>query len=192
MHTILSAKFSLFTRVLYFAAIFIFLSLYAHNPLNAEEAEIEIEKIDLSTISWGRKYFFDAPRFKEHNVQDLLDSAILETLNSYGIQVSEEISGIQYVLNYTVILEGNASQTEIEELYIQEPELKSSSNDTLNFEQGKFLISIRDRDTRKAIWKNSIEGLANLDMPEEIRQKRVIAIVEQAFSTFPNEYKYSQ
>ena len=109
----------------------------------------------------------------------------METLNSYGIQVSEEISGIQYVLNYTVILEGNASQTEIEELYIQEPELKSSSNDTLNFEQGKFLISIRDRDTRKAIWKNSIEGLANLDMPEEIRQKRVIAIVEQAFSTFP-------
>ncbi len=196
MKTLASINTSLLIRVILLAVAFIFVSLIAQNYLHAEETETEteteIEKIDLSTISWGRKYFFDAPRFKEHNVQELLDTAISEKLKTYGIKISEGNSSSKYVLNYTLVLEESATQLQIEDLYEHEPEFKDSEDEELNFEHGKFLISIRDRDTRAAIWRNDVEGLASLEMPDEIRQKRVKTIIDQAFMTFPNEYKYSQ
>lgn len=192
MKTLASINNSLLTRVILLAIACIFVSLIAQKHLNAEETEKEIEKIDLTTISWGRKYFFDAPRFKEHNVQELLDSAIEEKFKTYGIKLTEGNSGSKYVLNYTILLGDTASQSKIEDLYIEEPELKDSADEELNFEQGKFLISIRDRDTRAAIWGNDVEGLVSLEMPDEIRQNRVKTIIDQAFMTFPNEYKYFQ
>jgi len=192
MHTLVSFNTSLFIRIIFLAVVCFFVSLIAQNHLNAEETETETEKIDLSTISWGRKYFFDAPRFKDDNIQELLDAAIEEKFKTYGIKITEGNSSSKYVLNYTLVLEESVSQEEIEELYIQEPELKDSSDGEINIEQGEFLISIRDRDTRAAIWKNNVEGLASLEMPDEIRQKRVKTIIDQAFMTFPNQYKYAQ
>ncbi|MBT8113706.1 MAG: hypothetical protein KJO47_08515 [Gammaproteobacteria bacterium] len=183
---------SLLTRIILLVVVSIFLNLIAQKHLNAEETEKEIEKIDLSTISWGRKYFFDAPRFKDDNIREQLDAAIEEKFKTYGIKLTEGNSSSKYVLNYTLVLEESASQQEIEELYIQEPELTDSSDGEINIEQGEFLISIRNRDTRMAIWRNNIEGLAILEVPDEIRQKRVKTIIDQAFMTFPKEYKYSQ
>ena len=185
MHTILSIKFSLFTRISYLAVISIFICIYAQNHLYAEETEIS--NLFGSTISWGSKYFFDAPRFKDNNVKELLDVAISEKLKTFGIQLAKGDTNSKYILNYTVLLGDTATQSDIKDLYAQEPELKEISEESSNYEQGKLLISIRDRDTHKPIWKNSVEGLANLEIPEEIRQQRVITIVDQAFSTFPSE-----
>ncbi len=171
-------------------AVLFFLSLSHQNFVYSEETQLS--EIKQTGVSWGRKYFFDAPRFKDDNIQELLDVAIEEKLKTFGIKLTEGNSSSNYVLNYTLVLEESASQQEIEELYIQEPELKDSSDGEVNFEQGKFLISIRDRDSRMAIWRNNVEGIASLDMPDEIRQKRVKTIIDKAFLTFPNEYKYSQ
>lgn len=186
VNTLVSIHNSLFARVIWLVTVCIFVSLITQTHLNAKETETEAEKVVLSTISWGRKYFFDAPRFKEDNVQELLDSAIEEKLKTYGIQVLEGNNNNKYELNYTLILEEEASQLEIEELLNQEPELKASSDEALNVEQGKFIISILDRDSRMAIWKNSVEGIASLEMSEDARQKRIHNLIEQVFMTFSN------
>lgn len=186
VNTLASIHNSLLARVIFFMTVCVFVSLIIQTHLNAEEkeAEKEAEKVVLSSISWGRKYFFDAPRFKENNVQELLDSAIEEKLKTYGIQVSEG-GNMKYELNYTLILEEEASQSEIEELLNQEPELRASDEDLI-VEQGKFIISIRDRHSRIAIWKNSIEGLANLERSDDARQKRIDDFIEKVFMTFSN------
>ena len=160
-----------------------FCLLFHHNLSYAEETQLS--EIKQAGISWGRKYFFDAPRFKDNDVQELIDRAIIEKLISFGIQITEG-SNKKYVLNYTLVLEDYATQLEIEDLYEQEPELKDSSNEASNFEHGKFIISIRDYDTRAAVWKNNVEGIAGLDMADDVRQKRVKAIVDEVFSTFPD------
>ncbi len=192
MRTLSNNRISLFYKSLFYLALTVlfFLSLSHQNFVYSEETQLS--EITQTGVSWGRKYFFDAPRFKDDNIQELLDVAIEEKLKTFGIKLTEGNSRSNYVLNYTLVLEESASQQEIEELYIQEPELKDSSDGEINFEQGKFLISIRDRDSRMAIWRNNVEGLASLDMPDEIRQKRVKTIIDKAFMTFPNEYKYSQ
>ena len=192
MRTLSNNRISLFYKSLFYLALTVlfFLSFSHQNFVYSEETQLS--EITQTGVSWGRKYFFDAPRFKDDNIQELLDVAIEEKLKTFGIKLTEGNSRSNYVLNYTLVLEESASQQEIEELYIQEPELKDSSDGEINFEQGKFLISIRDRDSRMAIWRNNVEGLASLDMPDEIRQKRVKTIIDKAFMTFPNEYKYSQ
>ena len=161
-----------------------FICVLTQNQLRAEETELSTLKE--SGISWGRKYFFDAPRFKDKNVSDLIDNAIYEKLMTHGIQLTKGDTNSKYVLNYTILLGDTASEREIEDLYKEEPELKELTEDTSNFEQGKFLITIRDRKTNKLTWRNSVEGLANLNMSKEIRLKRVLTIVDEAFSTFPN------
>ena len=114
----------------------------------------------------------------------MIDSAIVEKFKTYGIQVLEG-SNSKYELNYTLILEEEASQLEIEELLNQEPELRASEEDLI-VEQGKFIISIRDRHSRMAIWKNSVEGIASLEMADDARQKRIDNLIEQVFMTFSN------
>ncbi|MEJ2114802.1 MAG: DUF4136 domain-containing protein [Gammaproteobacteria bacterium] len=166
-----------------FAAIVI--SLFSHSNLQAEESVLS--NISNSGLSWGRKYFFDLPRFKDKNVQEQLDKEITEKLDSYGINLDSTNNSSSYLLNYTILLGDTASQNKIEELYTEETELENISKDTAKFEQGKLLISIRDRDSHKAIWQNSVEGLANLDMSDENRKQRIKFIVDEAFKTFPSE-----
>ena len=163
--------------------------LLAHSSLFAEEESNEINIINTigTSVSWGRKYFFDAPRFKDSDVQELLNVAIEEKLKTYGIQIIEGGAEIKFVLNYTLLLGETATKADIEELYEQFPELKEDSEALEKIERGKLLISIRDRDTNKPIWKNSVEGFANLDMPKEVRQKRVNSAVDQVFESFPAE-----
>ena len=183
MRLALSIKLQPSAQITLLTVITILINLLALNHLYAEETEIR--NISGSTLSWGRKYFFDAPSFRNSNVQELLDEAISRKLKSYDIQLAEGNTNSKYVLAYTVLLGDTASQADIKDLYAQEPELKEISEESSNYEQGKLLISIRDRETHKPIWKNSVEGFANLDMANELREQRVRAIVDQAFATFP-------
>ena len=178
-------KFSLHHHVkaLLNISVAIIISLFSQNNLHAEESIIS--DISKSGLSWGRKYFFDSPRFKDNNVQEQLDKEIIEKLNSYGIYLEKAINSSKYLLNYTILLGDTASQTEIEDLYIEDPELENIPKDSAKFERGKLLISIRVRDSHKAIWRSSVEGLTNLDMPEEIRAQRIRAFINAAFATFP-------
>ena len=155
--------------------------------------ETRLSEIKQAGVSWGRKYFFDAPRYKDSTVQDQLDEAISEKLKTYGIDLDQGNANTRYVLNYTILLGDTASKSDIEDLYAEEPELKESEDQATNIEEGKLLISIRDRETYKPIWKNEVEGLAILEMTDDkIRQQRVKTIVDQAFATFPVEPKTSQ
>ncbi len=147
--------------------------------------ETELSNIKQAGVSWGRKYFFDAPRFRDSTVQKQLDDAISQKLKTYGINLSEGNANSKYVLNYTILLGDTASQSDIEDLHAEEPELKKNEEQATDVEQGKLLISIRDRETYKPIWKNIVEDLAILEMTDdEIRQQRVKKIVDQAFETF--------
>jgi len=190
MHPKISLELPPFARIILFIVITILISILAHNRLYAEETQIK--NINISDLSWGRKYFFDAPRYKDSTVQEQLDEAISQKLKTYGIDLSEGNTNSKYVLNYTILLGNTASKSDIEDLYAEETELGEDSDSPSNFEHGKLLISIRDRDTYKPIWKNSVEGLTNLDMPNEIRQQRIMNVVNQAFENFPMEADISQ
>lgn len=192
MQALSNNRISRFYKSLFYLALIVLFFLHLSHPKFVYSEETKVSTIQVSTIkeaglSWGRKYFFDAPRFKDHNIQEQLNASIEEKLNSYGIQISEGNSSSKYVLNYTIVLEESASQLEIEDLYEHEPELKDSSDDALNFEHGRFIISIRDRNTRKAVWKNNAEGLAVLEMDSQLREQRTNALVDEVFANFPTQ-----
>ncbi len=192
MQALSNNRISRFYKSLFYLALIVLFFLHLSHPKFVYSEETKVSTIQVSTIkeaglSWGRKYFFDAPRFKDHNIQEQLNASIEEKLNSYGIQISEGNSSSKYVLNYTIVLEESASQLEIEDLYEHEPELKDSSDDALNFEHGRFIISIRDRNTRKAVWKNNAEGLAVLEMDSQLRERRINALVDEVFANFPTQ-----
>ena len=183
MDNLLNFNISKFSTALSFLLLSLSLCLLIQPNLSYAE-ETQLSEIKQAGVSWGRKYFFDAPRFKEDNIQELLDAAIEDKLNTYGIKIGGNSSG-NYVLNYTIVLEESATQSEIEDLYEHEPELKDSSDGDTNFEHGKFIISIRDRNTRDAVWRNNVEGMATLDLSENVRQQRIHNLVEQTFENFP-------
>lgn len=191
MHNLLKFRISSFSKNLSFVFLLASLCLLFHHDLSKAE-ETQLSEVKQVGLSWGRKYFFDAPRFKDDNVQELLDAAIEEKLNTYGINLTKGNSNSKYVLNYTIVLEESATQSEIDDLYEHEPELKDSSDGDINFEHGKFIISIRDRETRGAIWKNNIEGIANLDLSKDVRKQRIHNLVEQTFENFPENSNDSQ
>lgn len=183
---------SRFSKILSFALLSGSLCLLFHHNLSYAE-ETQLSEIKQAGISWGRKYFFDAPRYKDSTVQEQLDEAISEKLKNYGIDLNQSNANTKYVLNYTILLGETASKSDIEDLYTEEPELMESEEKATNIEEGKLLISIRDRETYKPIWKNEVEGLAILEMTDdEIRQQRLKTIVDQAFATFPVDPKTSQ
>ena len=171
-------------KAILLASATVLITLPTQNILYA--GENVIQDIKSSSLSWGRKYFFDSPRFNDRNVKMELDIAILEKLETYGIKLNDVNNNYKYVLNYTILLGESASEAEIDDLYEQIPDLKVHPKESANYEQGKLLISIRDRNTRHAIWKSNVEGLANLKMSNEIRQQRIKLIIDDAFATFPN------
>ena len=189
MHPEVPLKLPPSAQIILTIVITILISILAQNHLYAEETEIK--NISSSSLTWGRKYFFDAPRYRDSTVQKQLDEAISQKLKTYGINLSEGNTNSKYVLNYTILLGNTASKSDIEDLYAEKPELREDSDSPSNIEHGKLLISIRDRDTYKPIWKNSIKGLAHLDMSKEKRQQLIINIVNQAFENFPIEANIS-
>lgn len=185
MHNLINFRISSFSKNISFVFLLGSLCVLFHHDLsNAEEPQLN--EIKQAGLSWGRKYFFDAPRFKDKNIQELLDDAIEEKLNTYGIKIIGGNSNNNYVLNYTIVLEESATQSEIDDLYEHDPELKDLSDGDSNYEHGRFIISIRNRDTREAIWGNNIEGIANLDLTEDVRLQRIKNLVEQTFENFPD------
>ena len=168
MRLMRSLKLRYITQFLYFASATLLITTMMHNHVNAEETELA--NLSNSNLAWGRTYFFDAPRYKDNNVKELLDEAIMNKLKSYGIQISEGDIESKYLLNYTILLGGEVGKS--------------------GFEEGKFLISIRDRKTNSPIWRNQIEGLANLDNNEE-RKQRIESLVDEIFEPFPLELRPS-
>lgn len=169
MRLFLMLELKIITQFLFLATVILLITAMTQNYVNAEETEIA--NLSNSNLSWGRTYFFDEPRYKDNNVKELLDEAIVKKLKTFGIKLEEGNIESKYLLNYTILLEEEVGDSGIE--------------------KGKFLISIRERKTNSPVWRNQIEGLANLDNTEE-RKKRAEAIVDEAFETFPLEYRYTQ
>lgn len=154
---------------------FIFLCLLLATIISAPTSLLseEIEAIDLSSsnLAWGRTYFFDAPRYKDNNVKELLDNAIVNKLKTFGILIEEGSLESDYLFNYTILLGEEVGKS--------------------GFEKGKILFSIRDRKTNTPVWRSEIKGLAELNSDEN-RKQRVESYLDQAFEDFPQKYKYIQ
>lgn len=159
----------MYTRKLTRLALLISLIYFTPNYIIAEEPEI----VDLSgnNLAWGRTYFFDAPRYKDNNVKELLDEAIVKKLKTFGILIENGNLESEYLFNYTILLGEEVGKS--------------------GFEEGKILFSIRNRKTNSPIWRSEIKGLAELESNEN-RKQRVNTYLDEAFKSFPQEYRYIQ
>ncbi len=156
-------------KILIKSSLSLFIIFTASTQLIA--GETDAVNLSGSNLAWGRTYFFDAPRYKDNNVQKLLDEAIAKKLKSFGILIEKGNPESEYLFNYTILLGEKVGKS--------------------GFEKGKILFSIRDRKTNSPVWRSEIKGLAELENSEN-RKQRTEAYLDQAFESFPQEYKHIQ
>ena len=167
------------------SALLAMLSCASHQDvIQKEEKKISLSEIKQSGVSWGSRYFFDEPRFKDDKIKEQFDKALTQKLNTYGIKLDENTNH-PLIISYTILLEETASVSEIKRELEKEPELQEQKDEATEAERGKVIISLRDAKTYKSVWKNSVEGLAIFKMDSKLRQQRINELVDEAFSTFP-------
>ena len=184
MQALFTSKFTWFSIGIV-SALLAMLSCASHQDvIQKEEKKISLSEIKQSGVSWGSRYFFDEPRFKDDKIKEQFDKALTQKLNTYGIKLDENTNH-PLIISYTILLEEAASASEIKNELKKEPELQEQKDKASYAEHGKVTISIRDAKTYKPVWRNTAEGLAIFKMESELRQQRINELINEAFSTFP-------
>lgn len=137
-----------------------------------------------SRISWGEKTFFDAPRFNDKNIEEKLDLALLDGLNAKGLKFTNHPDNSEYLLSYTLVLGEIIGEQESLEIKTADPDLVNAK-DISTLEYGKLLLVFRVRETGELVWQNGVSDFASIDMPNDIRQQRLLKIVEILLDELP-------
>ncbi len=133
--------------------------------------------------------FYDAPRFKGESVEALLKDTIVEVLTAKGFRFTPSSNQSEFLVGYTVVLGDTLNDAEIDAMYKVEPELKSVHAPSKSYEHGTLVIKVFDPGVWRSIWSGSYEGYASLELPDEVRKRRLRALVEEILAPFPEAVK---
>ena len=129
--------------------------------------------------------FYDAPRFKGDSVETVLKDTIVDVLTAKGFRFTPSSNQSDFLVGYTVILGEPVSDAEIDAMYEVEPELKSVRSNSKSYEHGTLVIKVFNPGVWRSIWSGSYEGYASLELPDEVRKRRLRVLVEEVLATFP-------
>ncbi len=132
------------------------------------------------------KQFYDAPRFEGSSTETMLEDAIVDVLTAKGFKYTPSPSQSEFLVGYTVVLGDTLSDAEINAMYEVDPELKSVKSDSKSYEHGTLVIKVFDSEAQRSIWSGSLKGYASLELPDEMRKRRLRAIVEEVLASFPD------
>ncbi len=140
-----------------------------------------------STFSWmpSGTFFYDSARFKNPAIRDRLRGKIIQEFQARGYEFVETGEDVSFQVGYTLILENSLDDTELQKLYQQMPYLESLQLDPDKYEQGILIIKAVDPQTRRHFWRNTIQDFVNLEMPADVRDKRLHEIIHIVLASFP-------
>lgn len=153
--------------------------------INADDESTGIEKPG-KTFAWmpSGNFFYDAPRFRDADIKSLLEGSIISELEDKGYKYSPSDKNIDFYISYIVVLEEKLSESDIANILKEYPELNQVEINNNNFEHGTFIISAFTSIDRNKIWKNSLNDVVYLQMPEEIRQQRLQESTKKILESF--------
>ena len=136
-------------------------------------------------ISWlaGGQYFYDAPRFRHIDIRKTVNDAIEEVLTAKGFQFEADPAAGDYLVGYTLVLEDLLDDAAREVVFLRDPSLGALGLEDRNFENGVVAAKILEARTRRVLWSRSVRGFAVLDLPEDVRKRRVLEAAEAVFES---------
>lgn len=158
--------------------------------INAEQQDTQPDTLQMApgkSFSWSPSghYFYDAPRFNDENIKELLESLMIAELENKGFVYQETDEGADFYLSYVAVLEEKLPASEVEKLLASDPELNQIGVNKMKFEYGSLIVTAVQASDSKRFWKNAWHDVAYLESPKDLRAKRVKELITDLLSTFP-------
>ncbi len=158
--------------------------------LHAEQHDAQpttMQTVPGKSFSWSPsgKFFYDAPRFEDENIKELLELLMIAELEKKGFIYQKSDEGADFYLSYVAVLEEKLPASEVEKILASDPELNQPGVNRNRFEYGSLVVSALNASDAKRFWKNSWHDVTYLEMPKDLREERVKELVNFLMSTFP-------
>lgn len=153
----------------------------------ATSADLGADVIKASTYTWlpGMHTVHETPSLSGVPVRHYLESAINNAIAAKGYRFSSMAAADTLLVGYRVILGETTDATQPARDMGVSPGLVSASPDTERFERGTLVILIVDNLTRRTLWRSALQGFADMDIPADVRQRRINEIVASMLAGFP-------
>ena len=125
----------------------------------------------------------DAP-FDVQTIQGMIKDAIKVSLSAKGYQFIPSDQQSDFLVTFTVALESGASDQTLTKKYGLTPGLRTQG-DTTGMEKGTIIIDIVQIGSKRSLWRGALQGLAQLELDDTTRRKRINAVVDDLLSKFP-------
>lgn len=191
-------------RLLFVAGLVALLSACAADAPKKAEAPARLQPTPFSVVSTGdsrvnftqasswawlpeMQLVSDDPRFRDSNVDSLLEAAISTVMQEKGYAKSSVPGSGDLLVGYLVTLNGPDTQKQIGESYGVQPSLNMSSPDTSRYEKGTLVIDVIDRDTGWTAWRSALQGFASFELSESERAARIKSMVTRMLGGLPRQ-----
>lgn len=129
------------------------------------------------------RYFGD-PRLDGVMLNSLLQEAIQSELSKKGFAFTTP-EDCDFKLGYVAALESAISDRDVNALYGISAGHVPRESMSREYEKGTLIIDVIHPETRRCVWRGSLQANIGFDLPEKIRRQRIALAIKQLFANFP-------
>jgi hypothetical protein len=117
--------------------------------------------------------------------QEALETALSSALQKKGYEYTWRAGLADLKVGYLVVMNGALSGKQVSERFGIQPGLQLQAPDGLRYEKGTLVVDIIDVKTGRTVWRGTLQGFADLELPKEDRQERLNDWVAFMLARFP-------
>lgn len=169
--------------------------LYAEVNLELQRSSIVITSTPefkfhaKQSFAWAKNYadVSGALKKSEFSVQQLIDTAIAQTLKNKGLNLVAPAEN-SFLIKYHVSLESEMDDTALAINYGLAPGLRANSSATKKHPRGTLVVDFIDPKLNKVVWRGAIGVFTGLENTQQARQQRVNMLLNELLKSVPANY----
>jgi len=134
----------------------------------------------------GGTHSYMDTKLKNVPVISMLKDIIQEQLIQKGFKHTTSTDESDFLVMFTVAVEGALSDEAINKNFGIQPGLQSNAKQNNEYTKGTLVIDIQNKFTQQSLLRGAIQGFAKFDLSNEERKTRLKAAVRNVLDKLPN------
>jgi hypothetical protein len=141
----------------------------------------------------GGTYLFDPksevrpdPRLNTRRMDEMLRAALARSMGRRGFTPAQGVTP-DLVVAYAAALGATLDDSALDALFNISSESLGGDASARSYEEGTLVVDLYDPFLRRTLWRGALQGAVTFDLPDDVRQKRLIVAVDQLMQRFQKE-----
>ena len=126
------------------------------------------------------------PRLEMNSVRRLIESAVVSGLSARGYRLTASPDRADYLFAYVAALESALDDTAILTRFHLLPGMEAPAAEGGRYEKGTLILLLIHPVTRQPLWRVVTQVMADLELDDETRRRRINGLVERMVARIPS------